>query len=210
MKQSNNFKKIDKFLMKKIAILIIGLIVMTLGISLYLKAEFGADPITTFVSGVSVVLNISVGNASLVSMTVLMLVVFFIDKQRIGIGTFANTFLTGILLNIFMGIIPNYSNLTYRLSILVMGVIFFAVGLTLFIISKLGEGPVDLLMLIFKDKNNINIEKSRLVTDVVLITSGFLMGAKLGVGTIIGTFLTGILMGQILKINEKRQFLIFD
>jgi len=188
---------------KKLIILFVGLIIMSFGITLYLQAGFGADPITTLTSGVSKVLGISVGKASIVTMSFLMLIILIIDRKRIGIGTFANTFLTGVLIDLFMKINMNTSSTIFRLFLLFAGVVSFAIGLAMFIVSELGEGPVDVLMLIFKDRKGIGIERARLVVDTVLILLGFLMGANIGIGTITGTFFTGIIMGKTIKAFQK-------
>lgn len=196
----------EKFI-KKLIILFVGLTIMSFGITLYLKAGFGADPITTFTSGVSKALDVSIGKASMISMSFLMLIILLIDRKRIGIGTFANTFLTGVFLDLFMKIDMNTSSTIFRLFLLLAGVLCFAIGLAMFIISELGEGPVDVLMLIFKDSKDIGIERARLVTDTVLIILGFLMGANIGIGTIAGTFFTGIIMGRTIVAFQKYKFI---
>lgn len=183
----------------KLLVLFSGSVIMSYGITMYLKAGLGTDPITTLVEGVSKTMGISVGRASQLTSGLLIVVTFMIDRKRIGLGTFVNAFLTGELLNLFMNMDLNPTTIAMRLIVLAVGVITFAIGLALFIISKLGEGPVDALMLIFIDRTHMSIGKARIIVDTILVLGGAILGASVGVGTLAGTFLTGVIMGKTIK-----------
>lgn len=176
---------------------------MSFGITLYLKADFGVDPITTFASGVARVLNVSIGRGSQISMTFLMFIILFLDKRRIGIGTLVNAYLTGELLNLFMKININTSSIAIRLFLLSAGIILFGIGLAMFVISELGEGPVDAMILIFTDKYNLSFQRAKTIGDIVLVAAGYLMGSSIGLGTILGTILTGLIMGKTIGLYKR-------
>ncbi|MDR7869463.1 MAG: hypothetical protein RIN55_01300 [Tissierellaceae bacterium] len=189
--------------MRKFIILFLALIVMSFGITLYLKADLGVDPITTFASGVANVFNVIIGRGSQISMTLFLIIIFFLDKKRIGIGTLVNAYLTGELLNIFMKININTSSMTIRLLLLLAGIVLFGIGLAMFVISELGEGPVDAIILIFTDKYNLSFQKSKTIGDIILVVGGYLMGSSIGLGTILGTFLTGLIMSKTIELYKR-------
>lgn len=170
---------------------------------MYLKADLGVDPITTFASGVANVFNVIIGRGSQISMTLFLIIIFFLDKKRIGIGTLVNAYLTGELLNIFMKININTSSMTIRLLLLLAGIVLFGIGLAMFVISELGEGPVDAIILIFTDKYNLSFQKSKTIGDIILVVGGYLMGSSIGLGTILGTFLTGLIMSKTIELYKR-------
>lgn len=187
----------------RLFVLFAGLVIMSYGITMYLKAGLGTDPITTFVEGVSKSMGISIGRASQLTCGILIIIIFMIDRKRIGLGTFVNAFLTGELLNLFMNMRINPSSITMRIIVLSIGIITFAIGLALFIISKMGEGPVDVIMLIFIDRTHMPMAKARIIVDLVLVLGGALLGAPIGVGTLAGTFLTGAIMGKTIEFANR-------
>lgn len=195
--------KDKKSFMKKLLILTLGVSLMSFGIAMYLKADFGADPITTFTSGTSIFLNISIGRASQLSMSIILLIIFFIDRKRIGLGAFVNAFLTGEFLNQFMKIPIDSSSLFIRTLVLGIGIVGFAVGVALFIISDLGEGPVDIIMSMIIDKFKMTLVRARIIVDINLVILGYLLGATIGIGTILGVLLTGTVIGKTLECHQR-------
>ena len=189
--------------MRKFIILFLASIIMSFGISLYLKADLGVDPITTFASGVANVFNVIIGRGSQISMTLFLIIIFIIDKKRIGIGTLVNAYLTGELLNLFMRLNINTSSLGIRLILLSAGIILFGIGLAMFVISELGEGPVDAIILIFTDKYKLSFQKSKTIGDFILVVAGYLMGSSIGLGTILGTVLTGLIMAKTIELYKR-------
>ena len=197
------FRSKKTSLVKKLLILTMGVTIMSFGIMMYLKAGFGTDPITTFTRGSSIFLNISIGRASQLVMGIILIIIFFIDRKRIGIGAFVNAFLTGESLNLFMRLPIESSNLFIRILILAIGIVTFGVGVALFIISDLGEGPIDIIMGMIIDHFKISLQKSRIILDIILVIIGRTLGAPLGIGTILGVLLTGTAIAKTLVINQK-------
>lgn len=188
---------------QKVTLLMIGLMIMSFGIAMYLKAGLGANPLTTFTQGVAKTINISVGRASQFIMFCTMIIIFFIERERIGIGTIINAILTGEFINLFMKINFNNSMMIHNISILMIGILTFAIGLGMYVMAGLGEGAIDSIMIILQNRLNINIKKSRMILDIILVISGFLLGGDIGVGTILGMILTGIIMGRTMEIINR-------
>lgn len=192
-----------KFL-RQLIVLIIGDIILSFGISMYLKANLGSDPVTTFVDGVSIVSNISVGRASQIVMLVVLIAIFILDKQYIGIGTVINAFLIGGLLNLFMGMnFGIYSSLFPRVLVLFIGVLANGIGLSVVLLSNLGQGAVDSLMSILKDKFSTSVKTARIILDIILVVIGVLLGAPIGLGTIIGSIFNGVVMNKMVNLFNK-------
>lgn len=190
-------------LLMRLIILFIGSSSLSFGIAMYLKADFGSDPLTTFLVGLSKILHISIGRSSQITMMITLIAIFFVDKKYIGLGTVINVFLTGELLNLFMGInLEIYSSTAWRLLILAIGLLTYSLGLSIIILAGLGQGSVDSIMSIIKDKFNISVRKARIILDVFLLIIGVILGGPIGIGTGIGAFLNGPMMAGILKLFD--------
>lgn len=185
---------------KRLLIIVIGLFLLSIGVTCYLKVELGSDAFTVFYDGVSRVLGISVGRALQVSLLLLLIIVAFIDRTRLGIGTLMHATLTGFFIDIIMSwniLIPQ--NYILRFAILLIGVFLVGSGLAMYIKAGLGVGAVDALMIILHNRLKKDIKWIRIILDASLATLGFVMGGKVGIGTAFGVILTGPVIEHMLK-----------
>lgn len=172
---------------------------MSFGITLFIKADLGLNPLTTFTQGVSLKTGMSVGRSSQVIMIATAIIVLFIDKSRIGIGTLLNGILTGIFIDFLLKIDLNYDSLIIRLIILMFALYIFSAGLGIYVSSNMGEGSVDAFMFIFRERFNLELHKARVILDLLLTLFGILLGSKIGIGTIVSVLFTGSIMNKTIK-----------
>ena len=71
----------DKMLVR-IVLVILGSAVMGLSINLLVAAGFGLDPLSLFQAGLCNVFHISLGQASQLLMTGIIIILFFLDRKR--------------------------------------------------------------------------------------------------------------------------------
>ena len=95
----------DKMLVR-IVLVILGSAVMGLSINLLVAAGFGLDPLSLFQAGLCNVFHISLGQASQLLMTGIIIILFFLDRKRIGIGSILNSILVGAFVNFFAPVSP--------------------------------------------------------------------------------------------------------
>lgn len=184
----------------------IGLVVMSLGIALFIRANLGANPLTTFTNGIALNLNISVGLASQLLMLSLVGIVYLLDKTRIGVGTVINGISTGFFIDIFLNLLPKVDS--HSLSawfLLVFACILFSIGLGIYVAADLGEGAVDSFMVIFRDRCRIGLKEARILLDVLLVVFGFLLGSHIGIGTVIGMIATGPIMNKTIQLVKRKE-----
>ena len=60
-----------------------------------------------------------------------------------------------------------------------------------FIKSDAGTGPNDLVAVVISDKSGKRFGIIRIITDVAFVLTGFFLGGKFGIGTLICAFLVG-------------------
>lgn len=160
------------------------------GITLFLKAGFGVDPISTLLLGILNFLPIRFGTASQGFNVVVLVVVFLLDRRKIGWGSLINALSVGFFINLCsqLSVINLISN-SYIL--VVVGPILLGIGTGIYLEANLGCGALEGLMMILSEKTKISVKYIRMGLDLLLVLSGFLLGSPVGFGTIIGVLVIG-------------------
>ncbi len=94
-------------------------------------------------------------------------------------------------------------SLIAKILVNVLGCVILAYGMTIVIKSDAGTGPNDLVAIVISDKTHKKFSIMRVIVDVCFAGVGFLLGGKLGIGTVICAFVVGPVAGVFLPINEK-------
>lgn len=183
---------------------VIGSIIMGISIDLFVKAGLGLDPLSLFQAGLGNVFHISLGAASISIMLVVLVILLFIDRRRVGLGTILNSLLVGTSINLFSPVIGSEpSGLPEQIICLAAGLILMGAGIGTYVAAGIGEAGMDALMMYLSGKLNKNVNITRITIDVILSATGFILGGKLGVATVISMLLNGQIIQVTLKIFEK-------
>ncbi|MER2063444.1 MAG: hypothetical protein ABS873_02230 [Alkalibacterium sp.] len=183
--------------MKKIKITysLIGTIFIALAVTMFRLANLGTDPYTTFNLGFSMFFNMEFGIFLMYSSLLMLIYVFFANRALIGIGTIFNIFIVGNLSDVFVNLITDsfgvFEGLPIRIFISVLGILFISMGAALYIEAKEGVAPYDAMPIILAEKSGMSYRLSRVIIDVSITVIGFLLGAGLGVNTVITAFFLG-------------------
>lgn len=203
-----NIKNINmSSFVKKLAIFFIGLFIIQIGVALTLKVNMGSDPFTVFTQGLSTKLNITVGAANRIISLVLFLIILFIDRRNINIGTLLSVTFVGIFLDFCVYLFSNVPVETYNILIKILifclSCLIIAIGFSILKSANIGIGPNDLLYFVIVDNFNKPYGVIRMLFDCLFLVIGFLLSGVVGLGTIIGILLTGPLIQLCLPKAEK-------
>ncbi|WP_019555641.1 YczE/YyaS/YitT family protein [Propionispira raffinosivorans] len=180
---------IDKLL--KVIIVVVGTMVAAFGVTIFLNGNIGVDPISTLILGVQCHVDMSFGTINQIFSSILLVIMLFFDKKNIGVGSVFYALGCGYFINIFtiMGIGQNIE--ITSIGVTLLGVVIFGMGLGIYLSGNLGAGPVEVIMLYWANKFSFSIKVIRISLDATFVVIGLLLGAKLGIGTLIGVLLTG-------------------
>ncbi len=176
------------------------LAVVTMGFALsWLKlVDLGVDPCTNLHLAISGNIGMSLGNWQALFNSLLFLIVIFKGKEYIGFGTLANMFLVGYAIDFFSWLwdilLPEglFSSMAVRIAVLIPALAVFVVAAAVYMDVELGTAPYDAIPLIFaKYHTNISFRWIRMIYDFAIIIVGALLGAKVGVVTILMAFTLG-------------------
>ena len=183
---------------KRYGVLIVGIIIIGLGIAIFLKAGLGIDPFTAMNMGISATLQISFSIIQWIVGILILIVIFFVDKKRIFVGTVLNMFLVAPLIEWFTiiinHIVPSTETLWINLIMVMVGCVVLSIGGGLYLAADLGMAPYDLIAIMIAEKKPISFRWMRIITDVICVMIGLILGATIGIGTLIAAFCMGPLI----------------
>ena len=180
---------------KEILMVIVGSIMMGASIDLFVQADFGLDPLSLFQAGLGRVLHLSLGTTSQVLMISIIILLFFIDRKRIGIGSILNSVLVGAFIKWFSPVIcTGGGTAAGRLLCLLAGLILMGVGIGTYVAAGLGEAGMDAMMMYLSGKLKKNVNVTRITIDILLSITGFLLGGKLGGATVVSMLVNGYMI----------------
>lgn len=170
-----------------------GLLVFSLGVHLTIFANIGVAPWDCLGMGIAAHTPLNYGLA----MTCTSVVILFIDlamHERIGYGTIIDALLTGNFVQFFNDLNPlplNY-NLLAGVCLMLVGFVFMAVGMWIYMRAAQGCGPRDALLVgLGKRFPKVPIGVVQIVLWVAVTAVGWLLGGPVGVGTLLSAFGAG-------------------
>ena len=180
---------------KEILMVIVGSMMMGASIDLFVQADFGLDPLSLFQAGLGRVLHLALGTTSQVLMISIIILLFFIDRKRIGIGSILNSVLVGAFIKWFSPVIcTGGGTAAGRLLCLLAGLILMGVGIGTYVAAGLGEAGMDAMMMYLSGKLKKNVNVTRITIDILLSITGFLLGGKLGGATVVSMLVNGYMI----------------
>lgn len=176
--------------------IVLGLLVFSLGVHLTIYANIGLAPWDCLGMGISYHTPLNYG----LSMTLIALVVLGIDlllKERIGYGTIIDALLTGNFVQMFNSLnpFPENDNIWIGIGVMVVGFVFMALGMAIYMSAEQCCGPRDALLVgLGKRMPKVPIGLVEILLWAVVLLFGWLLGGPVGIGTVISTFGAGAVM----------------
>ena len=179
-----------KTYIKKFVNVIFGVLLYSFGVYLSVQANIGLAPWDAFSSGLSNITNMSFGLITSIT-GIAILIVDVILKEKIGFATIINTVFIGLFLDLMqaVNIVPLISNFAIGIVVLFAGQLCICIATFFYIAPGMGCGPRDSLMVALGKrltKVPIGIVRGLIEGSVLII--GWLLGAKIGLGTVISVF----------------------
>lgn len=167
-----------------------GFAVLAVAICLMLRSGLGLGPWDAFHYGVHLMTGITVGVASIVVGAVV-LTGTMLAGFRPGLGTLLNMVLIGVFVDLLLPWVPPADHWTVGLPYFLVGIALSGFGAGMYIAAGLGNGPRDGLMLAISQRTRIPVRRVRTALEASVLCLGWLMGAKIGVGTVLFTLGAG-------------------
>lgn len=190
---------------KRILMTCIGVFVSGFSVGLFDFAAFGVDPFQVLVHGIDHIQNFTnFGTIYMLINVVVLIFALIFDRKKIGLATFINLFFLGYVTQwsygIFTSLIPE-PTLLVRSAFLIVGIVMLCFGTSFYFVGDLGVSTYDAISLIISEKQSkVKFQYCRIISDLICVVIGFMLGGIVGVGTIV----TAFFMGPLVVFFRKR------
>lgn len=192
---------------KRYIALFLGTLLISLGVSLFLKADLGVDPFTLFNLSLSKQIGVSFTVVYWIINVAIVLIVLFIDKGKIYIATLLNLLMVAPFIEIFSRMWDVFFKTSdvfiIELILLSLGCVILSLGAGMYIAAQLGLAPYDLIAIIISERTNIRYRWIRMSTDAICVIVGVFLKEPFGVGTVLSAFFLGPLIEFFRLSSEK-------
>ncbi|MEE8885316.1 MAG: hypothetical protein SOI56_01955 [Eubacteriales bacterium] len=187
---------------RRIIMTVIGVSVMGFSIGLFSHSSCGFDPFQVFCHGLwnfvsAHIIDISFGTFYAILNGILLIIIFFWNRHKIGLGTVINIFLVGYIADFSEWVMekcfpdPGWS---VKIALLIIGIVIMCFASALYFTADLGVSTYDAVALTVSERTKFPFRWARILSDLICVLIGWLLGAAVGIGTLITAFFMGLLI----------------
>lgn len=188
---------------RRVLMTVSGVLIAGFSVGMFNFSAFGMDPFQVFAHGIGMHLPLGYGTFYLILNLIMLIFIFIIDRRKIGLGTVINIFLLGYVVQfsswLFEAWIPNPA-LGLKIIFLIIGIAAMCFGSSLYFTGDLGVSTYDAVALILSEKKVARFQFCRIGSDSISTICGFLLGATIGIGTVI----TAFFMGPVIAVFNRK------
>jgi uncharacterized membrane protein YczE len=164
-----------------------GLVLFGLGEGLLIVSFTGASPWSVLAQGISLNVNLSIGMITFL-ISIFVLILWIPLGQKLGIATILNAIIIAVMIDVCIKYVPTPSNYYNQLILAIVSVITVGIGGGIYLVSNLGAGPRDGLMVGLQKKTNLPIALVRSTLEISVVSVGWYLGGVVGIGTLLFAF----------------------
>lgn len=188
---------------RRVVMTVFGVLTAGFSVGMFNFSAFGMDPFQVLAHGISMHMPLGYGTFYSILNLLMLIVIFFVDRRKIGLGTFINIFLLGYVVQfsswLFDSWMPNPS-LGIKLLFLIIAIVIMCFGSSLYFTGDLGVSTYDAVALILSEKKVARFQFCRIGSDFICTVCGYLFGATVGIGTLI----TAFFMGPVIAVFNRK------
>ena len=205
-----------KNLQVRILMYILGLFILTIGISISVKSDLGVSPLSSLPYTMTCVWGIEMGKATIIFHCLLVLLQAIllgrkfkpINLLQVLAGIIFGYFTT--FCNYLISFIPSPNNMVDQIMMALISTVFVAVGTFFYLPTNImplaGEGIVDTIAVVTKTEfSNIKImfDSFLVLVSVIICFIALHNLGSVGIGTLIAALLVGAEIGYLTKLFGK-------
>lgn len=189
--------------LKKIPGLLFAFLLIAYGILQMKDANIGMHAWATLNLGLMNITNLNFGQLS--QLIGLIIILFSLSlKIYPGMATILNMFFIGFFIDILdtYPVTVQSNSLSIQIFVFIMGMIVFNYGIYHYLKYQLGAGPRDGLMVGLVKITKISVTYIRPAIEITVLLIGYLLGGKVGIGTILASLTGGYILHVIFELHQ--------
>lgn len=184
--------------------LLFGLVLFGAASYITVQANVGLSPWVAFSVGFSKLTGINYGIMHVI-ISIVILILDVLLKEKIGWGTLGDALIIGTIMSIFdsMHLMPLITGYWEGILAMLAGIFVTAVGSFFYMDAAFGCGPRDALFVaLCRIMPKLPVGAVRVILEGSALLAGWLLGAKVGLGTVIAVFGIGIFIEIVFRIMK--------
>jgi uncharacterized protein len=182
-----------------VLVLATGLWAFGTGEALLVASHLGNTPWTVLAQGVSRHSPLSIGAATL-AISIVVLVGWLPLREVPGLGTIANAVVIAVAIDVMLKVLPEPTASAGRLAEVAAAIGCIGLGSGLYLTTWLGPGPRDGLMTGIARRTGRPIAVVRLSLELSALVAGYLLGGRVGVGTVVFALTIGYAVAAAMRL----------
>ena len=179
-----------------------GLTLFGLGEGLLIVSITGASPWSVLAQGISLNVNLTIGTITLL-ISIGVLIMWIPLSQKFGMGTIFNALIIALMIDLCVKFVPTPTSYLSQLILAVISVLIVGIGGGIYLVSNLGAGPRDGLMIGLQKKTGLPIALVRAIIEISVVSIGWYLGGTVGIGTLLFAFGIGPCVALGLYLVDK-------
>ncbi len=185
---------------------VLGILILTLGISFTIQSDLGTSPFDALLVGLSRNVGFTVGSWEIIIALLLIGFNSFLKRQKPEILGLLTAVITGIGIDMWLFLLHNLITPDQWYSKVVcfgIGLVVIGLGTATYLHTNFAPIPVDRLTLIIQELTKTNIFFSRTFIYLVFLIIAMLLNGPIGVGTLLTVSLGGLILYYFMPFTEK-------
>jgi uncharacterized membrane protein YczE len=180
-----------------------GLVLYGVSMGLMIRGGLGLDPWDVLHQALSGRTGLTFGTVTAI-VGALVLLCWIPLRQRPGLGTVANIVVIAVAVDGTLALLGPAHAMVWRIALMVGGVVLNGLATAAYIGVRLGAGPRDGLMTGLVARTGVSVRVIRTAIELTVLTTGWLLGGTVGVGTVVYALAIGPLTQAFLPLVRWR------
>ncbi|MBM4764437.1 membrane protein [Bacillus sp. B15-48] len=184
-------------LLYRMVFFLVGLTILSFGISLTIKSGLGSGAWDALNVGLSETIAFTPGSWVVIIGVALIFVNSLLLKNRPDFGAIITLFITGLFIDFWLLRVFVHLNVDEFLSMIIVllsGILLIGLGISIYIQAKLLLSPIDNLMMALSKRFGLKLMVAKTIGEVIALVLALIFSGPIGIGTIIVTLGIGPLI----------------
>ncbi|MEC1402815.1 YitT family protein [Bacillus subtilis] len=185
----------------------LGILILSLGISLTIQSGLGTSPFDALLVGLSKEVGLTVGSWEVLISVILLICNAILTRKKPILLGLITAFITGIGIDLWLFVVKNTIYLNALLSKLVcfgIGLVLIGLGTAIYLQTKFASTPIDHLTLIIRDLSKRTILFSRTLVYALFLVLAIVFRGPIGIGTLLTVCLGGMILHVFMPLVKRR------